>query len=103
MARKTRNEVAVGITVLIVLVLAIYIVVMLADWSGLSVPQQKVTVRVHYKVGLKGLQVGSPIHLGGVKIGHITNTQTARTNCDRFQPSVRVFYYEDTSTISVAS
>jgi len=78
MARKTRNEVAVGITVLIVLVLATYIVVTLADWSSLFVPQQKVTVRVHYKVGLKGLQVGSPIHLGGVKIGHITNTEIRR-------------------------
>lgn len=78
MARKTRNEVAVGITVLIVLVLATYIVVMLADWSSLFVPQQKVTVRVHYKVGLKGLQIGSPIHLGGVKIGHITHTEIRR-------------------------
>ncbi len=78
MARKTRNEVAVGITVLIVLVLAVYIVVMLADWSSLFVPQQKVTVRVHYKVGLKGLQIGSPIHLGGVKIGHITHTKIRR-------------------------
>ena len=78
MARKTRNEVAVGITVLIVLVLATYIVVTLADWSSLFVPQQKVTVRVHYKVGLKGLQIGSPIHLGGVKIGHITHTEIRR-------------------------
>ena len=78
MARKTRNEVAVGITVLIVLVLVTYIVVMLADWSSLSVPQQEITVKVHYKVGLKGLQVGSPVHLGGVKIGHVTHTEIRR-------------------------
>jgi len=78
MARKARNEVAVGITVLVVLMLATYIVVMLADFSSLFVPQQKITVKVDYKVGLKGLQVGSPVHLGGVKIGHITHTEIRR-------------------------
>ena len=74
MARKVRNEVAVGITVLVVLALAVYIVVMLADWSSLSTAQKEITVRVHYKVGLKGLQAGSPVHLGGFKIGHVTHT-----------------------------
>ncbi|MHC4537791.1 MAG: MlaD family protein, partial [Planctomycetota bacterium] len=34
----------------------------------------KITVRLPYKVGLKGLIKGSPVHLGGVKIGNITDT-----------------------------
>ncbi|MHC4618877.1 MAG: MlaD family protein [Planctomycetota bacterium] len=72
MARKTRNEVAVGVTTLVVLVLTIYIVVVLSDWSSLFAAQQKITVRLPYKVGLKGLGVGSPVHLGGVKIGQVT-------------------------------
>ncbi len=80
MAKKARNEVAVGITVLVVLVLAIYIVVMLADWSSLFTAQQKITVRLPYKVGLKGLINGSPVHLGGVKIGQITNTRIKKLN-----------------------
>jgi uncharacterized protein YoxC len=74
MARKIHNEVAVGITVLVVLVLGVYIVVTLADWSSLSIAQQKITVRLPYKVGLKGLSDGSPIHLGGIKVGQITHT-----------------------------
>lgn len=80
MANKTRNEVAVGITVLIVIALTTYIVVALADWSSLSVPQQEITVKVHYKVGLKGLQVGSPVHLGGVKVGNVTQTGISPLN-----------------------
>jgi len=80
MANKTRNEVAVGITVLIVIALTTYIVVVLADWSTLSVPQQEITVNVHYKVGLKGLQVGSPVHLGGVKVGNVTRTGISPLN-----------------------
>ena len=75
MARKARNEVAVGVTVLVVLGLVAYIIVMLADWSSLFVPKQEIIVKVHYKVGLKGLQIGSPIQLGGVKIGYITRTE----------------------------
>ncbi|MHC4686579.1 MAG: MlaD family protein [Planctomycetota bacterium] len=74
MARKTRNEVAVGMTVLIVLALVTYIVIMLADWSSLLTPQQKITVKVPYRVGLRGLISGSPVHLGGIKIGRVTDT-----------------------------
>jgi len=71
MAKKHRNEVAVGITVLVVLVLTIYIVVVLADWSNLTTKQQKITVQLPYRVGLKGLMERSPIFLGGAKIGQI--------------------------------
>jgi exonuclease VII small subunit len=78
MARKTRNEVAVGITVLVVLALTIYIVVILADWSSIFTAQQKITVRLPYQSGLKGLSKGSPVNLGGVKIGIITNTEIRR-------------------------
>lgn len=65
---------------MVVLALAIYIVVMLADWSSLFTPQQKITVRIPYRVGLKGLSVGSPVHLGGIKVGQITHTQIRKLN-----------------------
>jgi hypothetical protein len=60
---------------------------MLAQWPSLFTSQQKITVRLPYKVGLKGLSKGSPIHLGGVKIGHVTNTDIkkldpASTDCN---------------------
>jgi len=73
MPKKKQNEVAVGLTVLVVLVLTVYIVVTLADWSSLFTTQQEITVRLPYKTGLKGLAQGSPIHLGGVKIGSISD------------------------------
>lgn len=78
MARKNRNEIAVGITTLVVLVLTIYILVMLSDWSSLFAKQQEITVRLPYKVGLKGLGEGSPVHLGGIKIGQITQTKISK-------------------------
>lgn len=74
MVRRIRNEVAVGITTLVVLVLTVYIVVMLADWPNLLTAKQKITVRLPYRVGLKGISDGSPIHLGGIKIGQVTHT-----------------------------
>jgi flagellar hook-basal body complex protein FliE len=73
MPKKKKNEVAVGLTVLAVLVMTIYIVVTLADWSSLFTTQQELTVRLPYKTGLKGLGQGSPVHLGGVKIGCISD------------------------------
>ena len=33
MARKTRNEVAVGLTVLVMLILAIWVIIVLGDWN----------------------------------------------------------------------
>ena len=74
MKKSARNEVAVGITVTIVLLLTIYIVVMLADWSSLFTNHQKITIRLPYKVGLRGLTKGSLVNLGGVKVGQIINT-----------------------------
>ena len=80
MAKRIRNNLAVGITVSIVLALTIYIVMMLAEWPSLLTTQQKITVRQPYKAGLKGLNKGSPVHLGGVKIGHVTNTDIRKLN-----------------------
>lgn len=80
MAKRIRNNLAVGVTVSIFLALTIYIVVTLAEWPTLFTTQQKITVRLPYKVGLKGLNKGSPVHLGGVKIGHITNTDIKKLN-----------------------
>ena len=61
MARKARNEVAVGITVLAVLVLVFIIAVTLADRTILA-SKQKITVKLDYKKGLRGLINGSPVH-----------------------------------------
>jgi hypothetical protein len=80
MAKKIRNEITVGITFSIVLVLTTYLVVMLADWPSLFMAKQQVTVRIPYKVGLKGLTQGSTVNLGGVKIGTITKTAIKKTN-----------------------
>ncbi len=80
MAKRIHNNLAVGITVSIVLALTIYIVITLAEWPSLTTTQQKITVRLPYKVGLKGLNKGSPVHLGGVKIGNITSTDIKKLN-----------------------
>jgi hypothetical protein len=74
MAKKKHNEVAVGLTTLVVLGLTVYIVVALADWSSWFIKHQSINVRVPYQTGLKGLAQGSPIILGGTKIGQITRT-----------------------------
>ena len=93
MAERIRNNLAVGITVSIVLTLTIYIVIVLADWPSLFTTQQKITVRQPYKAGLKGLSEGSPVHLGGVKIGHITNTDIKKLDpASRDSNDVYVFF-----------
>ncbi|MCP4711687.1 MAG: hypothetical protein GY869_23965, partial [Planctomycetes bacterium] len=71
------NEVAVGLTVLVVMILTVYIVIALGDWSNMMTDKQYITVEIPYKHGLKGLDQGSPIFLGGVKIGQITQTWIA--------------------------
>ena len=75
MAKKVRNEVAVGLTVLVVMILTFYIVITLGDWSSLTDDQKEITVQLPYQVGLKGLIEGSPIYLGGVKIGQVCETK----------------------------
>ena len=93
MAKKTSNEVVVGITTLVVLVLTIYIVLKLADWSSLMTPQKEITVRIPYKDGLKGLTQGSLISIGGVTVGHITNTQIKKTDPFTTDPNDVYVYF----------
>lgn len=93
MAKKTHNEFAVGITFLVVVILTIYLVVMLADWSSLMTPQQQVTVRIPYKIGLKGINKGNAINLGGVKVGTVTETAIKKTSADTTDDSdIYVFF-----------
>jgi|GEM_PF-821443 len=75
MAKKVRNEIAVGITTLVVLALTIYIVAALADWSTVFRKTNRITVQLPYQEGLHGLMAASPIYLGGVKIGKISQIQ----------------------------
>jgi len=79
MAKKQRNEIAVGLTVLVSLALAIYIVIVLGDWSNLIAEKQRIPVELPYHVGLKGLAKGSPILIGGAKVGTVAETHI-RTN-----------------------
>ena len=74
MAKKHHNEVAVGATVLVVVALTVYIVVALADWSAWLQAKQRISVTLPYQVGLKGLTSGSPVQLGGAKVGQVTQT-----------------------------
>ena len=79
MAEKTRNEVAVGITVLVALALTVYIVIALGDWETLFVDKQKITVRQSYCDGIRGLSKGSPVHLGGIRIGQVISTDIRKS------------------------
>ncbi len=74
MARKHRNELLVGLTVFVSLACAVYIIILLGDWSQLTTPQKNITVKMPYQTGLKGLTAGSPIYLGGTKIGLVNDT-----------------------------
>ena len=89
MAKKHSNEVAVGVTVLVALVLAVYMVVVLGDWQNLFADKQRITVKVPYKVGLKGLAQGSPVFLGGAKIGQICQTSIGKNESD---PNIYVYF-----------
>ncbi|MCF7957934.1 MAG: hypothetical protein K9M57_05730 [Phycisphaerae bacterium] len=76
MAKKKNNEIAVGLTVLVVMILTVFIVVTLADWQSLISDKLEVTVHMPYNQGgLKGLEAGSPVQLGGLKVGEVTETK----------------------------
>ncbi len=93
MAKTNRNELVVGITVLVVLILTVYIVVALADWSSLFLKTKDITVKLPYKTGLKGLAVDSPILLGGTKIGQVIRTDIqALENQDPAAQNVFVYF-----------
>lgn len=82
MAKKRANEVAVGLTVLVVLALTVYIVVALGNWKDWLIPKQKITVLLPYEKGLKGLTKGSPVYLGGAKIGTIIEADIRDPNAN---------------------
>ncbi len=93
MSKKVRNEVTVGLTVMVSLILAIIIVVKLADWSNLFVAERNVTVQQPYQVGLKGLMAGSPIFLGGAKIGTVSDTYIEnKPGADGELPEIYVYF-----------
>ena len=87
MAQKTRNEVAVGLTVLVVMILTVFIVIELGDWSNMMTDKQYITVEIPYQQGLKGLDQGSPIFMGGVKIGQITEAKIKPPSDDKINVS----------------
>ena len=62
---------AVGLTVAAAALLTIYIVVALGDWSNLMAAKQDIRVQISQEPGLQQLSAGSPVYLGGVKIGKI--------------------------------
>ncbi len=93
MAEKTRNEVAVGITVLVVLALTVYIVMALGDWETLFVPKQEITIRQSYCAGIRGLSKGSAVHLGGMRIGQVVSTDIRKsTTVSTGAESIHVFF-----------
>ena len=93
MAKKTRNEVAVGITVVVVLALTVYIVIALGDWDTLFVSQQEITVRQSYCAGIRGLNKGSAVHLGGMRIGQIVSTDIRKSaTVSTGSESIHVFF-----------
>lgn len=93
MAEKARNEVAVGITVLVTLALTVYIVIALGDWETLLVDKQKITVRQSYCDGIRGLSKGSAIHLGGMRIGQVVSTDIRKSDTiSTGTESIHVFF-----------
>lgn len=75
MAKKNNNEIIVGITVVGVLALALYIIVLLADFGRFTTDYQRITFKLPYRTGLQGLSSGSPVKLGGYKVGQVVTTR----------------------------
>jgi ABC-type transporter Mla subunit MlaD len=92
MARHKKNEIAVGLTVIVVLALTVTIVTALGDWSHTFSDEQEITVKLPYQTGLKGLTEGSPVFLGGAKIGQVTETGIESKPADSGQTTVSVYF-----------
>ena len=72
MTRQHKNEMIVGAVTLMVLGLTLFIVLTLGDFDSLTQRQKTITIQVPYRSGLQGIDVGSPIVLGGAKVGKVT-------------------------------
>jgi len=92
MAKKRTNEIAVGLTVLVTLLLTIFIVVKLGNWKNWLQPKQKIEVQLPYKEGLKGLAKGSPVFLGGFKIGSVTKADVKKITSKKGKEEVWVYF-----------
>ncbi|MBN1846935.1 MAG: hypothetical protein JW810_14710, partial [Sedimentisphaerales bacterium] len=87
--KKGVNEAAVGLTVLVAVALSVYILVVLGDWKNWLGDKQTITVHLPYEKGLKGLATGSPVYLGGAKIGKVLD---AGVEAPSAEGRVQVFF-----------
>lgn len=70
--KRERNNLAAGAFVLGGIALTLGLVGILADWERFFTPTQQVAVRFTLADGLRGLQVGAPVDVGGTPRGSVT-------------------------------
>ncbi|MEX2671197.1 MAG: hypothetical protein WD294_03690 [Phycisphaeraceae bacterium] len=75
--KTERNNFAAGAFVLAGIALALAVVALLADWNRLFTPMQSVSVRFTLSDGVKGLQVGAPVDIGGSTRGTVIDIRDA--------------------------
>ncbi len=68
---KPSNELKVGITVTIVIILFIGVIVFIGQWDTLFVRQKELHVRFDHRSGIQGLRIKDPVRIGGLNVGRV--------------------------------
>ena len=71
MARE-HNELKVGLTVTIILILFIAVLMFVGQWDSWFAKTKNIHVRFNHTEGVQNLRDKDPIRVGGVNIGHVT-------------------------------
>lgn len=73
--RSSKNNVLAGLFVLVSIILAVAVVIVLADAGEALEPTRRYTIRFTIAEGAIGLASGSPVTLGGQKVGRVSDIE----------------------------
>jgi ABC-type transporter Mla subunit MlaD len=65
------NELKVGITVTVVVILFVAVLVFIGRWDTLFARTKTLTVRFNHSAGIQNLRVKDPVRIGGVNVGRV--------------------------------
>lgn len=73
--RFSRNTVLAGIFVLIIIGMFVLAIILISERGSWATATSKYTIRFELDEGADGLESGSPVKLGGVRVGSVTSVE----------------------------
>ncbi len=68
---SSRDELKVGLTITVVLVLFVIVLVFIGQWNNFFTAKRNLLVRFDHRGGIQGLRVKDPVSVGGLNVGRV--------------------------------